>query len=381
MNLVYFVLFIISLFGYQKSNNENPTLLDLSDALKSTSQIKSSKIVSRFEYIKLSSERNHMIGGSPKFYVNDSVIICISFKQIFLFDRKTGEFIKEIGEHGRGPNAYWATRSVGSVDFKNNVIYATAYNKLIGYSFDNKVISSVDIPYEYKNTTPFNKNLFASYIVNQSGDEKRRIILYDLKEKKIVKIFPNHQKYNKIKGKHRKLPYNESWFYKYDERLFFKEYLNDTLYEVKINKLEPRFVFKSGEFSPPYEDRETFQITKYHYISNIFENNNFLFFTLSFKKRNHWSIYDKKEGKCVVSNFKNKKKCGFKNDIDGFAEFRPLSINHYTNELVGYLSPLEIIEWFEKNPQLIKKLPTHLRNLKNINYTDNPVVMIAKLKE
>ncbi len=373
-------MFIISLFGYRQNNSENPIMLDLNDALKSTNQIESGKIVSSFEYIKLSSERNHMIGGSPKFYVNDSVIICISFKQIFLFDRKTGEFIKEIGEYGRGPNAYWATRSVGSVDFKNNVIYATAYNKLIGYSFDNKVISSVDIPYEYKNTTPLSETLFASYIVNQSGDENRKIVLYNQKDKKIVKIFPNHQKYNKIKGKYRKLPYNDSWFYKYDERLFFKEYLSDTLFEVRINNLEPRFIFKSGKFSPPYEERETFKTAEYHFISNIFENSNFLFFTLSFKERTHFCIYDKKEGKCSVSNIKNKKNCGFKNDIDGFAEFRPLSINHNTSELVGYLSPLEIIEWFEKNPQLIKKLPIHLQNLKNINYSDNPVVVIGKSK-
>jgi hypothetical protein len=97
------------------------SIKDLSDVLKSTNEIESSKIVSGFEYIKLSSKRNHMIVGSPRFFVKDSIIICIAFKQIFLFDRKTGEFLKEIGENGRGPKAYWATRLAGSVDFISQI--------------------------------------------------------------------------------------------------------------------------------------------------------------------------------------------------------------------------------------------------------------------
>ena len=322
-----------------------------------------------------------MIGGMPRFFVDDSFIICISHKQIFLFDRNTGKFIREIGEQGRGPNAYWATRTVGSVDFKNKIIYATGYNNLISYSFDGKTITKVELPYEYKNTTPFSKNLLASYIVNQSGNEKRMIVLYNKTDKKIEKEFPNHQEYTKIAGKFRKLPYNDSWFYSYNERLYFKEYLNDTLFEVKIDKLEPKIIFNSGKYSPPYEERETFEMIEYHNISDIFENNNFLFFSLSFKKRKHFCIYDKKKGVCSVSNMKNKNTCGFKNDIDGFMEFCPLSINNNTNELVGFLDPLEILEWFEKHPELVKKLPPHLQKIKNINYTDNPVVVIAKLKQ
>ncbi len=75
---------------------------------------------------------------------------------------------------------------------------------------------------------------------------------------------------------------------------------------------------------------------------------------------------------------KEAKISGFKNDIDGFMQFCPLSVNNNTKELVGSLRSKEILEWFEQNPDLAKKIPPDLRCFENISYADNPIVVIAK---
>jgi hypothetical protein len=51
------------------------------------------------------------------------------------------------------------------------------------------------------------------------------------------------------------------------------------------------------------------------------------------------------------------------------------------NELVGYLEPYKIRQWIAENPGKAAKLPSYLQKLRTIKETDNPVVMIAKLKD
>jgi len=45
------------------------------------------------------------------------------------------------------------------------------------------------------------------------------------------------------------------------------------------------------------------------------------------------------------------------------------------------IDAFEIVNWFSNNPDKAAKLPSHLQKLRNIKETDNPVIMIAKLKE
>ena len=71
---------------------------------------------------------------------------------------------------------------------------------------------------------------------------------------------------------------------------------------------------------------------------------------------------------------------GFENDIDNFIPFQFYSINN-SGELVGFQEAYIVKKWFDENPDKAAKLPPNLQKLKNIKETDNPIVMIAKLKE
>ena len=57
-----------------------------------------------------------------------------------------------------------------------------------------------------------------------------------------------------------------------------------------------------------------------------------------------------------------------------------LSIND-KGELTCTLDAYKIKLWFETNAEKSEKLPEYLQRLKNIQETENPIVMIARLKK
>ena len=60
--------------------------------------------------------------------------------------------------------------------------------------------------------------------------------------------------------------------------------------------------------------------------------------------------------------------------------FKFISSNQ-NNEIVGYYDAYEVKLWFEENSDKESQLSPELQKLKNIKETDNPLVMIAKLKD
>src|SRR5210317_199844 len=61
------------------------------------------------EYVQLETNAYCPINEKLRLYLNDSVIIAIAEKQVFLFDRNTGKFIREIGNVGKDPHGYSET--------------------------------------------------------------------------------------------------------------------------------------------------------------------------------------------------------------------------------------------------------------------------------
>ena len=147
-----------------------------------------------------------------------------------------------------------------------------------------------------------------------------------------------------------------------------------------MNKLIPTIQFKSGKYSAPFFEKHKFDFTQYHNCQTIIENEHLIFFELYFKKRGYYCYFDKRTNQVKSPNYKDLQINGFENDVDGFMPFYPKSISD-KNELVGFLEPYMIKKWFDENPDKAVKLPPHLQKLRNIQESDNPVVMIVRLKE
>ena len=87
---------------------DEPPDVDLFAAYNSKSQLLLSEFAERVEYVVLETG-THPIDKGLKVYISGNYLVCIAFRQIYLFDRQSGKFIREISRYGRGPDEYQAT--------------------------------------------------------------------------------------------------------------------------------------------------------------------------------------------------------------------------------------------------------------------------------
>ena len=69
--------------------------------------------------------------------------------------------------------------------------------------------------------------------------------------------------------------------------------------------------------------------------------------------------------------------------LDGFMGPMKTDFTKTSNsgEICIFLQPNEILEWFEKNPEKMKNAPPERQKLLTIRPSDNPVVVIAKIRQ
>ena len=97
-------------------------------------------------------------------------------------------------------------------------------------------------------------------------------------------------------------------------------------------------------------------------------------------RKNYTAIYDKNKRTTVVKDYSPESGIGLISNINDFVPLEFSSINE-KDELICTMNALKIKQWFELNPQKFSQLPEYLRNLKNIQETNNPVIIIAKLNK
>ncbi|TKG94926.1 6-bladed beta-propeller [Puteibacter caeruleilacunae] len=384
--LIYLCVVLITVACQQTkmpTTESNVINIDLTgDIVEKSTLVNLSSIASEVEYIALENSSNGMLVGE-RIFVFDSLLVCPGHRQIYIFNRYTGKFIREVGEQGRGPQAYWKANHYVHLDKERGIIINTCgwTHSLIEFSPSGDIKGKVNLEKRSRYTTKLKGNLYAAYYENYKGDEKERIVIWDNNEKKVVKRFKNYRTCKNDPRRTRLLGY-EGWFYYHNEELMFKEYFCDTVYKLSEKKMAPHIIFNPGENRPPYMERETFDFCKYHRYSLIMETNNYLFFKLHFDKKSYYCYYDKQHSQLKISSpdDKNKKNAGLVNDIDGFVRFAPESITK-DNEIVGHIEAYQLVKWMNNNPDKVTNLPDHLKKFKDIKVTDNPIVMIAKLKK
>ncbi len=123
---------------------QNP-VLDLSSAIEHPENITLSDFVESITYIPLATTYDCLIDKNPKVYVTKEYIVTITTYRCLVFNRKNGEFIREIGHYGRGPGEYQSTR--GLFNELIPAYYFTGWNgNLVKYTMDGVFRGNVKIP-------------------------------------------------------------------------------------------------------------------------------------------------------------------------------------------------------------------------------------------
>ena len=377
------ILFYLLIFGCSnpqaesgKEVKETLTTIDLTELPTNENLVPLSQFASEITYFPLGTNEDCLVGPSARFYVYDSLIVCCAHHQILTFNAANGEFIRSVGEYDRGPEGF--VNSLSSYKKKGNIIITAIgwQYPYIELSANGNILNKFDPPNYSSDLAWLSDNLYVIYYKKNSNSDSLRIQIYDSNENKIVSTFYDYRKFDDTS----KYTMFSAIFYYYGNKLFIKEYFNDTVFHVTPEKLVPTIIFNSGKYSPPFYDKDKIIPADYYNIRNIIETNKLIFFQLLFNKKSYYSFFDKRTEQVMVPNNKNFKVNGFENDIDGFMPFQPTSVSS-KNKLVGVLEAYQIKKWFNENPGKAAKLPSHLQKFKNIDENDNPVLMLVKLKE
>ena len=378
-------------------NAQNITHIDLTRA--AFEGINAEKIFKEIEIIPLETHKDALLTARTSYYLTDKYIIAVRFLQgAYLFDRKTGAFIREVSSFGQGPNEYtgWIIPKYG-FDEKNNVLFAdngSYYKKpWKGFNIETGKVELVDRPLRKDDNEIISAyapwlikdNVYVSFCNNITGKDKIRLVVYD-KKGNIIQKYPYYFTYDK---KGRSHPNNNGIFYNYNGSTYFKEWnYCDTVFRVTEKNITPHIVFTLGDKQPSYYHQDNANYNKGKYFINfVYESNSFVLFNFfcysetisinNFQSGNNESTYtgyyDKKNKRTYISSVPNLKGPGY--TISNIpVNFYPSSINK-NKEMIASISPEELIKYKGKINAPYKQLLQHVQE------DDNPIVIIAKLKE
>jgi len=333
------------------------------------------------KYIQLETNTYCPLNDKLRLFLNDSVIIAIAKKQVFLFDRNTGKFIREIGHVGKDPHGYSETIFSKPYSESKNTILTRGWlpNSFMEYDLSGKLISKRTLVSSetMRDALSFNDSRTIAYVWNFDGKRKKKLIIFN-SDGKEISFFPQNRSFEYDMYKHGiEILLWEGWFYSFNNQPNFYELFTDTIFAITPEHLKPRYALSFGKYQVPYEIRFTKKLksdlSEYYFIKSIYESVGYLFFTFSSDGNFYSGIYDKREKLTKVAGT-------IKNDIDDSVPFEIASINK-AGEVIGYQQTYVIKEWLKKHPDKEKDFSTKVKNFKGTNMFYNPIIMIGKLRQ
>jgi hypothetical protein len=390
MKKIFFIMILWAIFF--AVNAQSITYIDL--VHPKFEEIPANRIFEKVEYIPLETPKEALLKLQlTTYYLTDKYIIAVaSLRAAYLFDRKTGRFIREISSRGQGPDEY-AFRILYNYSFdeKNNLLYADDggknYWKCINIQ-TNKVEFFMKRPLTGKDNKSFyiihapwristKSDRYISFCNNITGKDTVKLVVHD-KEGNIIKKFRNYLEYEKISVEN---PEHSGIFYTYDKKTYFKEFLyNDTVFCVDENNVSPHIIFNLGKKQPSYYYREERNYNRGKIlITFVHETDFFVTFNYYIYKENlakvdfYTGYYDKKSTQTYVSLHSNKK-AGYTTPDGLPVNFFP-TYNSEKGELIGEIDPEELLKY--KN----NISPKYRQMFKDLREDDNPIVVIGTLKK
>lgn len=400
-----------------KQGSEYP-VIDVVGSVGNYQKVYCSELFLSIELIPLETTDECLLAvpNRPGIIMNeDFIVIAYTFFhnfQLYSFDR-TGKFLNKIGQKGQGPGDYIG---ISKFFFKNNttVFVSEIGEKILEYELHGKFIRSIRKPNIEGQKLHFisyvSDNMFIGSLPNY-GKNKHNHFLFDDKGN-IVKSFPNHFFFNR-EGKWMSSFDGGLEPFGIDERLYLKNYVNDTLYCLENSVMQPAFVFGLGKYTFDKEsivsEHGNATVERSLIISYLMGTPKYLFyevlipeilprpkvnpvFSQRLNKLVTWNssaygIYNMEENVNMLleGNENISAEKGIINDINGGLPFFP---RYYAgNNVVVDMWDAEIMktrltdEYFAtrtiKDPQSHQKLKALLEILKE---DDNPIIVVAKLK-
>lgn len=351
-----------------------------------------SEIASQIKYVKLETNEKCVIARIKKLLIDGEYVFIVSHQgmnsRLFLFT-SAGKFVNEIGSTGRGPGQF-STVLDFTLDRSKKIIYILdTMGKIFSYDYSGKYMNTIKLDTRPESIACSNEALFLftawpDYYQNKGYAIEIKTIGGTPKD-----IFLLNRKQIKVPGDHGNVVYSY-YFYgeNADKRICFLEAKFDTLYIIDSNyNIRPKMVLNLKNKLP----RDLFTMGDYNNAmkmhncaSRFIMVNDFLFFTVTTPEATmYFYRLNLISGELLKHNFQ-KDKNFITNDYDGGLSFKPEGLADNGN-LYSTLDCDQLKDRIKnslQNKKFQNSLQTNeLNNLvKNSDYTDNPVIMLVKLK-
>ena len=303
--------------------------------------------------------------------IGDSLLVWDS-DNCFLFDSKTGKFLRKIGHRGDDPESFRMTYGNFYNPYDNLIYFFGDYNSLVCYDLNGEFVGKIKIPMSSnwsssKCVIPLDSTMFCAFFSNCNGSESKRIILFD-KSGRIVKIYPN---YHFVKTNQFVYDSNDGLFYRYNNHVYFREKFIDTVYQVNKELLLPMRRLDFSPYISSYRDRYNIDVNSISFPYSIFENDHIIMFDYFREIFHELGVYDKKTSNISFFSYEN----GFEDDLNYFMPIEILAMLE-NGICLSILSASNICKYIDG---MNVELQGCMKCLESVSEDDNPVVVIAML--
>lgn len=345
--------------------------IDLLGNLDKNSSFPLSNFVEKLQYVPLETTDECLLSNELQVFVGEKdIIVCDQKAQKFYRFDCNGKFLNTIGTRGEGPEEY-----IYSISFYADKEYvyiidanAKRFNK---YSYDGKFIEKIPMKVVSWSLTKEGNNFICyNFMYNRIGGNKKNDELFLIDEKgKIINKKPTTVKSEKDNT----ILFNFPFFYQYGGKNFYKNAVTEYVYQLDNHlNMTPAYQIIGGGNNNGKEDYKDIQkYAKSLCVRDIFESDKLIIITYAYKNALNYFVYDKATKR--EYNTLDDNQPGFKDDILNGLTFEPLiGSRSDSNCLVSLKEAAEVIDDIKDFKEK--------ESLKSLDYDDNPVLVIAKLK-
>ena len=396
--------------------NEAQGQIDIVPAFENPTELKVSHLGKNIRYVPLeTTDSSLIVDHACKVKLSgDKLVVTYRMKMImhcFLFDAKTGKFIREIGHRGEDASGYSEPKAYVH-PVTGNIYFHRQPNKLVKYNQEGEFLGEVIMPnglpsgfyplltpnemlvYEEEPFNPQYQKImyYLDEVKGKIGDvDLRRMLNTEgYNEKKMHRFhyfgsaattygLLNYTRLTKIEYKDETqavytLNYPAVW--SVEDEFHFHEPFGDTIFQVKELKLEPYRIFDLGERKLSVVDRGKKEGNEDKLtMTYVLETPDLIFFQCAQDLYNDVTMYNGLFRKADGALMMNPAEKGFTDDLTRFLPFHPKT-QTLEGGFIGILKVEDIQKWLEEHPEI--KLEGALAPLEGLADDANPVVVIVE---
>jgi hypothetical protein len=344
-----------------------------------------SEIASSVDYIVLETNENCLIDYSAEYIFTDSLIFVQNRDHILKFSID-GKFITRIGSLGRGPGEIMYIQMVTLIPEQEMLIVHTP-GRLTYYSYDGSFIKSESVPYDIEYIKIRNDFSRLERILGGIESEEYSFRLTDANGA-VLSLKKNYNAWKNYSGQTTviKMEFFKP-LYSYRNSIFFKTLYSDTVFTIVDNKIVSSYCFDMGKYKLPDDkileqfSQGNIDLKSYskYYVTTVFEcsgrkfisagnfNNSIKHFIVNKSNEIDFSYYS------IFNDWDGGMMFWPDGAVNDEKVFMPIDIIRIKEFFSTYGSYNKIIKF----PDLEPKLKDIVNNL---DESDNPLLMIVKLK-